>query len=171
MNTKKLWLLILIILAIVILPPLIVPLFVPWSEINCRHVEIDISNGKIRLTRKLWYITISEKVKDSLLSKNLQGESVNAADIDNWHRVNTYSFVENHSPHYIFHSAIAQIKQLEMLYKLKNFSSERKKAIAKSILTAWQKSGNDKTAEAIIEGFFDNVELKTKSREENSNGA
>ena len=64
---KRKTIIILISLLAVVLLPLVVPLFVPWSEINCRHQDINIKTGQARFSRILWFIKISEHVKDTPL--------------------------------------------------------------------------------------------------------
>ena len=147
---KKRWIVVIVIITILFLAPLIIPIIFPWTGINCEHQDINIKTGQVRYTRNLWYITISERVQDTILSKALKGHIVDIANIKPWHRVNTFSLYWNYSPHYIFHSALSQINQIKQFTPIAKLNPEQKQAIATEILTAWQKSGNDKSAEEII---------------------
>jgi hypothetical protein len=139
-----------IMLGILFLAPFIVPVFIPWSAINCKCHEINIKTGQVRYSRCLWYITISEKVEDTTLSRAMRGNSIDVADIQPWQRVNTFSPFMDYSPHYIFHSAISQISIIDQFTSMGKFTPEQKQEIAEEILTAWQKSGSDDGAEKII---------------------
>ena len=136
------------------LPPLVVPIFVPWSGINCRHQDINIKTGRARYTRSLWFIKVSERTEDTRLSLALQGETVDVADIKAWHRVNTFSPGVRHSPHYIFHSALSQAHQMEMIESMIKLTPERKRDIAWAILTTWQQSGRDSSADEYIQSLI-----------------
>ena len=144
-----------------LLAPLAVPIFFPWSEINCHHQDINIKTGQARYSRCLWFMKISERIEDTPLSIALKGETVDVTGIKPWHRVNTFSPGLGHSPHYIFHSALDQAHQMKFLEFLHELTPERKKEIAKAILTAWQQSGRDSGADNLInklmeEGFSNN---------------
>jgi len=110
---KKRWIVVIVIIAILFLAPLVVAIIFPWTGINCKHQDINIKTGQIRYTRSLWFMTISERVEETILSKAMEGHIVDVADIKPWHRVNTFSPYLNNSPHYIFHSALSQINQIK----------------------------------------------------------
>lgn len=133
-----------------LLAPLIVPVFVPWSAINCQHQDINIKTGQARYSRCLWFVKISEETKDTPLSAALQGELVDVADIKPWHRVNTFSPGVHYSPHYVFHGALYQANQMNMICTLHDLAPERKREIAKTILALWQNTGRDSGAEEYI---------------------
>lgn len=130
--------------------PLAVPIFSPWSEINCRHQDINIKTGQARYSRCLWFVKISERIEHTPLSLALNGETVDVNDINPWHRANTFSPGLGYSPHYIFHSALHQANQMEILGSMYGLTPERKKELAKAILTAWQQSGRDRGADKLI---------------------
>lgn len=116
----------------------------PWSEFNCRHQDINIKNGKARYTRYLFFIKISEEIKDTPLSLALQGKTVDLKKSDKeWHHVNTFSLGVRNSPHYIFHSALLQTEQLKSLALFLNLNSGEQKKIAENILKLWQETGRD----------------------------
>jgi len=140
---KKLWIPLILPLAFLVFGPIIVPFFAPWSAINCKHEEINIKTGQSRYKRYIWFIKVSERVEDTLISTILDGETVDIADIEPWHKVNTFSFVFGHSPHYIFHGALAQVRELEIIFELKQPTAEQKREIVETILEFWQSSGHD----------------------------
>jgi len=150
MKNKKRWKVFGVIVAVLLLAPLLVPILLPWTGINCEHQEINIKTGQVRYTRSLWYITIFERVEDTVLSQAMKGEIIDAADIKPWHRVNTYSPYLKHSPHYIFHSALAQVNQIKQFAPIAKLTPVQKQQIAKEILTAWQQSGNDHGGDDIV---------------------
>jgi hypothetical protein len=136
----------------VLLPPVAVPLFAPWSEINCRHADINIKTGQVRHTRSLWFVTVSERVEDTPLSLALHGETVDAADIEAWQRDTAISFLPwvRHSPHYVFHGAVGKAYEVETSRTLRDLEPGRRKDVARSILVAWQTTGHSEfTDEAI----------------------
>lgn len=152
---KRPWTLIAIGVAGLLLAPVVVPLFVPWTGINCRSQEINIKTGHARYARFLWFVKISERVEETTLSLALQGATVDVAEIKEWHRVNTFSPWFQHSPHYAFHGALNQIRQLEAIEELEKVEGrestpERKREIASQIMTSWQHSGGDSGAKAIL---------------------
>ena len=147
---KRLWILIGVIATSLILAPLVAPIFVPWSGINCRHEDINIKTGQARYSRSLWFLRISQRINDTPLSRAMQGETVDVADINAWQRVNTFSPGVRYSPHYIFHSALHQAHQMEMIATMLELTPARKKEIAKTILKAWQQSGCDSGADEFI---------------------
>lgn len=122
----------------ILLAPLIVPIFQPWSEINCEHQEINIKTGQSRYSRSLWFIRISERIEDTILSLALQGEIVDVSDIEAWHRVNTFSPGLHHSPHYAFHGAFAQAHEVGMLRDMYKLDSASTRDIARQVLVEWQ---------------------------------
>ena len=139
-----------VVVAGLLLSPLVVPIFIPWSGINCQHQDINIKTGQARYSRRLWFVNVSARIDDTFLSRARQGDTVDVADIKAWHRVNTFSPGLRNSPHYIFHSALHQAHQMELLASLHELTPEHKKEIAKSILTVWQQSGRDDGADELI---------------------
>jgi hypothetical protein len=146
MSQKRISIIVVIIVAVLLLAPLVVPKFVPWSGINCRHQEINIKTGQARYSRILWFIKISERVEDTPLSLVLHGETLNVNNIKPWHRVNTFSTGIHHSPHYIFHSAFGQARDLVLILDMHNSSELQRKDAVVGLLAIWQKSGNGSKA-------------------------
>ena len=55
-------------------------------------------------------------------------------------RVNTLSPGVHHSPHYIFHGAMSQIRELDLLWNAGEFTPAARRTSAKHILHLWQQS-------------------------------
>ncbi len=160
MKKRRALIVIGIVAGAVVIPPLLAPILVSWSEINCRHEFINIKTGQARFSRSLWFIRVSDRIEDTWLSVALDGETVDVAEIEAWHVANTFSPGIGHSPHYSFHNALNQIHQLETIESLLNGSQikttpERRRKIAGTILTLWQQSGSYRGANEYIDGLFD----------------
>ncbi len=160
---KKIMIITFVVIGIIFVPPFILPVLVPWTGINCQHQEINIKTGQVRYIRKFWFLTVSQRIKNTMLSEAVKGQVVNVADIEPWHRVNTYSLYWNYSPHYRYHGALSQIYRLETFTDMQKLLAVQKKKIATEILTAWQKSGNDDRASVVISELEKKAELCLKS--------
>ena len=151
MKVKRKWLVIAVCAGMVLLAPLAVPVFIPWSDINSLHQDINIKTGQARYSRSVWFITVSETIEETPISAALGGESVDVADIEGWHRVNTFSpGVVHHSPHYRFHSALHQTEDLNLILEMLQPSAEQRREIAKTLFTLWQTSGCDSGADEYL---------------------
>ena len=128
---------------------LVVPVFVPWTPLNCRHQEVDIMSGRLRFTRYLLFCKVSERIEDSPISKELPEDAV-APAVPEWHRVNTFSPGVHHSPHYIFHSAIYQIHALAGIWEMSELPKDLRRQTAVHVLALWQHSGSDSLANEYI---------------------
>ena len=116
----------------------------PWWSVNCSHHDVDLRSGRLRYTRYLFWVPVQEKIEDSALTKELRRGDV-ADTTPSWRRAVTHS-PGRHSPHYVFHSAIGQIRELEMLWRLADFAPEARRASAKRVLQLWQEHGHDREA-------------------------
>ena len=154
-KIKKSWIVACVVVAGLLLPPLIVPMFVPWSAINCQQQDINIKTGQPRFSRSLWFIKVYERIADTPLSASLDGEKVDVADIKAWHRVNTFSPGLSNSPHYIFHGALHQVNEVGRLYELSFPDDDTKREIARSVLTIWQMKGSYRPADDYIRGLME----------------
>jgi hypothetical protein len=122
--------------------PWVVPRAVSLTAINRHDSEINIKTGQARYWRHLWYIKISEWVEDTVLSKVLNGESVEVADIAPWRTVNTSSPGSHYFLHPRFHGALFQAHEIELLFEMLEPNAERKKQIVRELLTLWQTHGD-----------------------------
>jgi hypothetical protein len=159
---KKRLLIAIVPVAVLLAGPWVVPFVAPWLRINCRSQEINIKTGQVRYSRYLWYIKISERLEDTILSKVLGGESVDAADIAPWHRVNTFSPGLHHSPHYRFHGALSQAHEIELLFEMLEPDAQRKQQIVRDVLRLWQTKGDYFEAERHIATLSEQMAQETK---------
>ena len=73
------------------------------------------------------------------------------AEIVPWQTVNVFAPPSKHvSPHYIFHGALSQVREVELIFNMLNATKEKKKEIATKVLTLWQLSGCDDGARDYI---------------------
>jgi len=126
------------------------PLFFPWSELNCSNQEVDTNTGRFRFTEYRLFCRVSERIEESSISKALSGKSVTDTK-PNWHKVNTFSPGTRHSPHYIYHSAAHQIRMLEHIWNEVESSGfaeleDFKSASARHVLELWRYGGSDSLA-------------------------
>lgn len=136
MNKKRISLISLLIL-------LVVALSLPArSRLYCRHEDINIKTGQCRITHVLCFFQISQCIKDTPLSLVLGGETIEINPIEAWHRVNTFYWGRRYSPHYNFHGAFAQARELELILDMHNVSDAQRKDATVGLLSVWQESGN-----------------------------
>jgi hypothetical protein len=114
----------------------------PWSPVNCWHRDVDIYSGRVRYARYLLWIPVRQTIEDSTLTKALLPEDLAGQTVE-WHHAVTLSPGLRNSPHYVFHSAINQIRRLEGSWNLAEFSPEARRGSAKRVLELWQEAGND----------------------------
>ncbi len=144
----------LISIVVLIAAVVVVPWFIPWTPLNCRHDDVDIRTGRIRHSQYLALCKVSESVEESALSRVLAQEMIENLEPD-WERVNTFSPGTHHSPHYRFHGAIGQIRELEILWQLGNIDLPIKRKIASHVLALWQLDGSYSSASRYLDGLSD----------------
>jgi hypothetical protein len=125
-----------------------------WSPLNCWHDDVDIRTGRIRHTWYLLYCKVSERTEDSPLADVL-GPGAGTGVPPDWRRVNTFSPLTHHSPHYSYHGAIAQMQELGMLWALEPFTPAAKRAVAANVLRLWQRDDGYWTADRYIQAVSD----------------
>ncbi len=117
---------------LVAVPPLLLALSMlgrfPWSGVNCWQDDIDITSGRIRQTRYLLWIPVQRFVRDSALTKAARPEAATLSGPD-WHPVVTLSPGLRHSPHYAFHGATDQIRELEFCWECGKMTPAARKEI------------------------------------------
>ncbi|MFH1021961.1 MAG: hypothetical protein V1809_01065 [Planctomycetota bacterium] len=144
-----------LLVACMILVPMVVPMFHPWTELNFRHEEINIKTGQAHYTRYLWYVKISDEFRDTPLSVALQGERVDVEEMPFWWRVNTFSPGIPNSPHYFFHGALHQAYWFQQISESFQLPSEKRREIAKGILVSWQKNRNYHDADRYLQRVWE----------------
>ncbi len=129
--------------------PFVVPLFSPWSRINCQEFEIDLVSGRKRVSRFFYGIPVRREIEDTQLSLaiRLAEESHQKA---RWEPVSTFGPYVHHSPHYVYHSATGQIRQLGMIWDFFEFDSAQRQATGMGLLHEWRSTGSDRTARAYL---------------------
>lgn len=132
-----------------------------WSPLNCRHDEIDINSGRIRTQRFLAGVCISERVTESPVSL----EVANTTARPDWRRVNTFSPFVNHSPHYSFHAAINQARELKIIWKLSAYTPEARLKSCQELLQRWQAGNSDDGAAEFIRGLTATVSKESQQHD------
>ena len=126
----------------------------PWSPINCWHYDVDINSGRIRYTRYFAFIMVSQHTEESALSRTLLPEDIKDSQPD-WRRVFTFSPFYHNSPHYTFHSAINQIKQLETTWQIGKLTPAARRLSAKRVLELWQEGQSYHIADTYLHALSD----------------
>ena len=156
-----------IIVAVILLLALfVVSMFVPWTPINCRHEDVDITTGRLRHSRYFLFCKVSERIEDSPVTKMLPPDILRRRTPE-WRRVNTFSPGVHHSPRYTFHGAIHQIHTLVTVWDMANeygFSDELKQKTALDVLAIWQQSGSCFLAGDYIRCLRDLADEATRQR-------
>jgi len=97
---------------------------------------------------------VSQHTEESALSRTLLPEDIKDSEPD-WRRVFTFSLGLHHSPHYTFHSAIGQIKELETTWQIGKFTPAAKRLSAKRVLKLWQEGESDHAADTYLRALSD----------------
>jgi len=139
---KKRLLIAIIPVAVLLAGPWVIPAVTQWSAINDHRAEINIKTGQARYSHRLWCVKVSEKVEDTVLSKVLGGETMDAANIEPWHTVYMSWPGQRIRRHYAFHGALAQAKTLEVIFGLLEPDAQRKQQIVRDVLKLWQTHGD-----------------------------
>jgi hypothetical protein len=142
-----------VLIILVLVAILIIPIFAPWTPINCRHQDVDIRTGRVREMRYLLYCKMSDYIKESPISNALPKDFVENAEPE-WHRVNTLSPGVHHSPHYIFHSALFQMHSLASIWNMNELPDILREKTAFHLLALWQYAGDDSLADEYLSWFL-----------------
>ena len=137
---------------------------ITWSPLNCRHEEIDINSGRIRAQRFLAGVCVSEQVTESPVSLEMSDAAVRP----DWRRVNTFSPLVGHSPHYSFHSAIHQTRKLQIIWELSDFSPDERRESCHEILKQWQAGRSDASAEEYLATLANSFQMRTQRRDKSA---
>ena len=133
----------------------------PWTELNCYHLRIDINSGRLRSEQYLYYKLIRSKEETTALSKVLYPDGNYPPP--EWHCVITFDPYINNSPHYRFHGAANQIKKFDFITK--NMSEVERLAVAHKIVAIWQKEKNYHAVNTYLEGIWqEQLERDSKKR-------
>jgi len=124
-------------------------ILMPWSKVNCWEELVDITTGRVRTQRFFLYMKVRETIVDSELTKVLEPADL-AGKTPKWHRMNTFSPGVRHSPHYTFHGAFGQMRQLHICWDIAKFTPSARRESAKRLLQAWQTGGHDHAADGYL---------------------
>jgi len=132
---------VLLVAALIALPPVLVPLYNPCSRINYHARAINIRTGQQREQRYWWYIQTLERIEETPLSLALGGERVDATPGPEWHTVHLLSpYIEAHTR---YHGALADASIFGDYAGMLHMDATRRRTIARAILQAWQRNGCD----------------------------
>ncbi len=112
----------------------------PWSGVNCWQDDIDITSGRIRYTRYLLWMPVQRSVKDSALTTAVAAPAT-ATSRPAWQPVVTLSPGFHNSPHYRYHGAINQIRDLEICWEFGWMTLAARAETARQVLRLWQQTG------------------------------
>jgi hypothetical protein len=124
----------------------------PWSGLNCDTTEIDLYSGRIRSTRYLFWIPVRQTVSESALTHELLPTDIHADQVS-WQPVVTLSPGVRHSPHYYYHGAIAQIREVQIRWELRADPKASRRAAAIELLRIWRSAGCSEGRRFIDEKF------------------
>jgi hypothetical protein len=128
--------------------------FFPWSGLNCWQLDIDITSGRTRFTRHLFWMPVSSTESDSALTNALTPEDL-AGEVADWHPVVTLSPGMHHSPHYRFHSATSQIRELEIGWEFGKMTPAARRETAQNVLRLWRRTGSYSRAGEYIQAVWE----------------
>lgn len=123
-----------------------------WSPLNCWHADIDINSGRVRRSWYLLYVQVRREIEPTWVSR-AAAQPLGPAE---WHRVTTFSPGTDHSPHYAYHSALAQVVSLEQQDALVMFTPQARRQVAREALRRWQ-AGSADEAEAYVHDVAETV--------------
>jgi hypothetical protein len=147
MTKKNKVILLAVVIILILIFPFLFSFINPWTNIQCRKELIDINTGISRTQKYYWFLKFSEKTEPTYLSKLLGIDSV---ENPYWRAVNTFSFGHRNSPHYSFHGAYSQIKNLELIVSLYNINKDDSKEIARQIINFWKENQSDNKADEYL---------------------
>ena len=141
-------------LLLAILIAVIASLFIPNSgAIYTRAEDVDIRTGRIRRTTYVLSFRAQQKIQDSPISRTIAATQ----PVPDWRRVNTFDGGSRVSPHHAYHSAIAQMRELEQCWTLVPFTEAAKRQSAQRVLELWQAGRGDDAADAYVHKLGDLV--------------
>jgi hypothetical protein len=145
-------------LMIAAIPPTLLALSLiglfPWSGINCTRSDIDLNSGRTRFTRYLLWLPVTRSVQDSALTRALSPDDRTNPG-ENWHPVVTLSPGLYHSPHYRYHGAISQIRELEICWKYGKMTPQARRETARQVLRLWHEAGSYFPADDYIQRVWE----------------
>lgn len=121
-----------------------------WSPLNCIHNDIDLNTGRIRHQRYLLGICVQEYVEHSPISHEL-GRGLGFVGVaSDWKRVNTFSPLVHHSPHYRFHACIHQAQELKLIWESARFTPLARRFSAQHVLSLWEEEQSTEEVDEFL---------------------
>ena len=115
-----------------------------WSRLGCRTDHIDINSGEIRRRTYLLWAVVFERIDPTWVSQSLPSEA--QRDERDWRAVNTFALFGNHSPHHVFHSAIAHMNRLGPDVESGKITPEAAALLACNVVRLWRLHSDDYVA-------------------------
>ncbi len=125
--------------AIVVLLLLLLPQ--PWVSWGS---EVDINSGRVRESTWVVGIPIKQHVEETWVSQ--AAEPLGQPD---WHYAVTHDWWNHVSPHYRYHTALAQMETIKLMDGLVPWDDQAQAKAAHDLLGCWQ-TGSDNTADEYI---------------------
>jgi len=121
-----------------------------WSRLNCWTREINISTGHQRYTRYWFWCETERTVEPTWVSAALN-RSLDEAEVEeDWRLVVTLSPGTHHSPHYIFHSALSDLRNAEQMFSVAEANAAVRSALAANVTWLWKHFDDDFEAGAYL---------------------
>jgi hypothetical protein len=149
-TEKILYIVVGVVLAGVLLPPIVSTVLWRWPKLCCRYADINIKTGQVRYVRYLGLVKLSDEVADTAISLALEGRTIDVVEIEPWHPVYRLS-PGVRSPCYRYVSALGQARQIELIDELIELSPERRRRIAEQVLKLWQTEGDCSSVSAYLQ--------------------
>ena len=127
----------------------------PWSGLNCFMLEVDIESGRTRTTRSLFWLPVRRAVADTAFTRALKPEDLN--EPSDWRPVSLTSPGVRHSPHFVFHAAAWQVRELELIWGMVETPVETRRAQALEVRRLWRERGNDSNAGEYLASLLENL--------------
>ena len=115
--------------------------------------EIDLLSGRIRRTAYVYWIKVGESYSDTPLSKEVYTGSVDDPN-GTWVKYGSSGIYVNHSPHYSYHSALFQAKQLGMIWEMNDTVASQRKEQANAVLKLWGFTDSDDLVDEYLDSFL-----------------
>jgi hypothetical protein len=116
-------------------------LVAPWSRLNNEEQELDLVSGRTRFTRHFLYCRVRRDVRATPLSEALAASGAPESG-EEWVRVNIFQPGVRHSPHFIYHGAFGNAKQIQTFWELYSFDRQARAKSARQLLRAMREGGS-----------------------------
>jgi hypothetical protein len=119
-----------------------------WSKLNCWTHEIHTSTGHTRYTRYWFWRATERRVEPTWISRALAlpAPGSDPAGEAAWRTVHTLSPGTSHSPHYVFHSALADLRMFEQLLRFVRTDAATLRSVAQNTVWLWTQFDDDAQA-------------------------